>query len=330
MTAFSKYQRLEAAGLWRPAPDDQRREVIVSVGEATLTFTDFNDRPLTHWSLAAIDRLNPGEMPAIYCPSGDPDETLELNADQSEMIDAIERLRRAIDRARPQPGRLRVVIVLLVLAAVIAGLVLWLPGALRQHTTAMVPASYRLDVGEALLDRITRVAGRPCTSTYSAPALARLARRMEVARLVVLPSGLDDALELPGGIIVMSRSLFEKWQDPAVAAGFIELAKLRGQAHDPLEEVLVTGGIAASFRLLTTGQLSRNALDRHAEHVLVAPRAPVPDETLHAALARNDIPFAPYAMAVGLPASDATADEPDLAPVLTDADWVRLQGICAD
>ena len=65
MTAFREYERLEATGLWRATPEAQRREVLVSVGEATLTISDFQGRALTHWSLAAILRKNPGRMPAI-------------------------------------------------------------------------------------------------------------------------------------------------------------------------------------------------------------------------------------------------------------------------
>ena len=43
MTALSKYDRLEASGLWRPTPQDQRREVVVSIGDATLVISDMND-----------------------------------------------------------------------------------------------------------------------------------------------------------------------------------------------------------------------------------------------------------------------------------------------
>jgi hypothetical protein len=107
MTALSQYERLEASGLWRASPDEQRREVIISLGDATLTITDMRDIALTHWSLAALERANPGKLPAIYHPDGDPGETLELDETATEMLDAIERLRRHIDRRRPKPWRLR-------------------------------------------------------------------------------------------------------------------------------------------------------------------------------------------------------------------------------
>ena len=93
MTAVTQYQRLEASGLWRASAEDQRREVIVSIGDATLVISDMNDRALTHWSLAAVERHNPGETPAVYGPDGDQTETLELAADEVEMIEAIEKLR---------------------------------------------------------------------------------------------------------------------------------------------------------------------------------------------------------------------------------------------
>jgi len=105
MTALSKYQRLEASALWRDSISGQRRDVIVSLGDASLVITDKNERPLTHWSLAAVQRANPGAMPAVFHPDGDPDETLELGESETEMVEAIEKLRQVIERRRPKPGR---------------------------------------------------------------------------------------------------------------------------------------------------------------------------------------------------------------------------------
>ena len=67
--------------------------MIVSIGDATLVISDLKDQALAHWSLAAIERTNPGQRPAIYHPDGDAGETLELAQDEGQMIDAIEKLR---------------------------------------------------------------------------------------------------------------------------------------------------------------------------------------------------------------------------------------------
>ena len=79
----------------------------MSIGDATLVISDLKDQALTHWSLAALARSNPGTRPAIFHPDGDPSETLEIPDSEGEMIDAIETLRRVVERRRPRPGRLR-------------------------------------------------------------------------------------------------------------------------------------------------------------------------------------------------------------------------------
>jgi hypothetical protein len=337
MTALTRYQRLEATGLWRASVEDQRREVVVSVGDATLTISDLNDRALTHWSLAALERRNPGERPAIYSPDGDSGETLELGAGEAEMIAALESLRRAVERARPHPGRLRQGMVLGVVAVFVALLVFWLPGALRRHTVAVVPPVKRLEIGTALLGRITRVGGSACTTPEAAPILARLAERTGMRQLVVVRSGVADTLLLPGRIVVLNRTLIEGQEDPAVVAGYIMAEAVRAEADDPLAVLLRHGGVRAAFRLLTTGDLTRETLDRYAEHMLALPRPEVAEAPLLAAFAQRAIPSAPYAYArditgesvLGLIEADPMAGR-KLEPVLRDRDWVQLQSICGD
>ena len=107
MTALAEYDRLESSGLWRVSPDAQnpdadakRREVIVSFGNAIIVLSDQNDKPLAHWAMAAIQRQNTGKRPAIYSPDKEAVETLEI--DDDAMIDAIEKIRAAINRKRPK------------------------------------------------------------------------------------------------------------------------------------------------------------------------------------------------------------------------------------
>lgn len=335
MTALRKYQRLEATGLWRPTSDAQRREVVVSVGEATLTISDFQNRALTHWSLAAIQRDNPGETPALFHPDGDPDETLELAANETEMIAALDRLRLAVDRSRPRPGRLRLVGMVTISALVIGLLVFWLPGAMRRHALDVVPKVKRMEIGEALLDRLERVTGRACRTTASAPALARLARRLEVREIVVLPAGVRSSLNLPGSVVLLNKALIEDYEDPAVAAGYVLAERTRAELFDPLGDLLRAGGVLASFRLLTTGEVSREMLDRYAEMVIAAPRPALPDDRLLAAFAKAEVPSRPYAMALditgesvlGLVEADPMIGQTP-PPVLKDRDWVQVQNIC--
>jgi GNAT superfamily N-acetyltransferase len=335
MTALKQYERIEATGLWRPTAEEQRREVVVSIGEATLTISDFNDSALTHWSLAALVRQNPGEFPAVYHPDGDPGETLELAESETTMIEAIERLQRAIDRARPHPGRLRLVSILGVGAALAAVLVFWLPGAMKRHTVSVVPDIKRQEIGRALLDRIERVGGRECSEPDADPILRQLAARTGVDRLAVVPAGVADSLHLPGGIVLLNRTLIEDHEDPAVAAGFVLAERARAEQTDPLDEILGFAGAWPSFRLLTTGDIAPNVLDRYAEYALAEPRSALDEDATLALFAQAAIPSSPYAYALdvtgetvlGLIEADPMAGR-TLEPVLPDRDWVLLQSIC--
>lgn len=335
MTALKKYERLEASGLWRPTADVQRRDVVVKIGEATLTITDMKEQPLAHWSLAAVQRQNPGEFPAIFSPDGDPGETLEIAEDETAMLDAIAKLRRAIDRSRSRPGRLRFAGSMSIAAVVLAVLVLWLPGVLRTHALNVVPKVQRQAIGNALLGRIERVAGVACGTAETTPVLAQLARRTDARRLVVLPAGVIDSRNLPGGIILLNKALIEDYEDPAVAAGYILSEEIQAQVTDPLDQLLAYAGPVASFRLLTTGEVTQSTLDGYAEWVLISPRPPLPSDTLLAAFDAAQIPSSPYAYArdvtgetvVDLIEADPMAGR-DPAPILPDRDWVQLQNIC--
>ncbi|MWB77655.1 hypothetical protein GLS40_06435 [Pseudooceanicola sp. 216_PA32_1] len=339
MTALSEYQRLEATGLWSASPDAQRREVVVSLGDASLTMSDMQSRALAHWSLAAVQRMNPGELPAIYTPDGMMDEVLELDASEAEMIAAIERIRGAVERQRPRRGRLRWTLLLASALGVAALGFFWLPGALQRQALAVVPDVQRVTIGEALLNEIERVTGPPCGDPQGLAALDRLAQRLPGVdgppRLHVMREGVRGAVHLPGGIILLSRTVVEDVEEPDVVAGYVISEQLRARAQDPLALLLRAAGPAATFRLLTTGSLPDGALDDYAETLLTRPRGRLDDATLLPGFRASGVRSTPYAYALdvtgesvlGLIEADPfRTDAP--SPVLRDADWLRLQAIC--
>ena len=335
MTALTKYARLEATGLWRAGPEGQRREVIVSVGDATLVISDLKDQALTHWSLAAIARANPGARPAIFHPDGDPSETLEIAESEAEMIDAIEALRRVVERHRPRPGRLRLYGVLTSFLVVAAAAIFWLPGALQDHTLRVVPQVKRASIGDELLRQIERVSGVACANARGRVALTRLATRLSAGPLTVLPAMNRASLHLPGRLIVLNKGLFEDYESPDVAGGYILSEMVRRDESDPLQDMLAFVGLRENFRLLTTGEISQSALQTYAEHLMAQPDQPAPVEPLLQQFAAESLHSTPYAQALdstgettlALIEGDPMAGK-DTAPLLNDADWLRLQNIC--
>lgn len=338
-TALARFQRLEARGLWRDLPEAQRREVVVKLGAASLVLTDpRSDVALTHWSLPAILRLNPGQLPARYAPGEDAGEELEL--DDSDMMGALDTVQAALARARPRPGWLRGAIMGGVLAAVLAAAVFLLPDALVRHTAGALPEVTRAEVGRLALADLSRLTGAPCAAPAGRAALDRLAARLFPGQapvtLAVVREGVTGALALPGRHVVLAEALLAEAEGPEVAAGHVLAAQAAAEAADPTIPLLRHAGLAATLRLLTTGRMAAGDAAGHAEALLSAPRTAVDDEALLARFRAAGLASSPYAWAVdptgesvlGLIEADPFPAGPP-RPLMSAADWDALQDICA-
>ncbi len=339
MTALEKYNHLECEGLWRGPPEGgdadisaQRRAVVVSLGDTTLIISDKNNMALAHWSLSAIHRVNPKHSPAIYSPHDDSSETLEL--EEEIMIAAIEKITKAIERARPKPGRIRYLTLAGIALSIGALAVFWLPDAVLDQTLSVLPASKRLAIGSEVLQAL----GPPCHSRLGDQALSALSMRLsgkDKIKLFVMPDLPHDANHLPGNIILVSQKLIDKYDDPGVVSGYILAEQARAQDHDPMRVLLENAGMFATFKLLTTGVISSDRLKAYASDFVNTPVKSPDYLSLAAQFQELQIRAAPYAYAVD-PSGKTTfeliqSDAPKgtaLMPILTDGAWISLQGIC--
>lgn len=337
MTALKEYERLDSTGIWRESPDAQRRDVLISFGDATLIIRDKTDTALAHWSLPAVERINPGARPALFRPGPDASEELEL--EDATLIDAIEKVRKTVAKRRPQRGRLRLYIFTGLITAIGALGYLWLPGALVRHAVSVVPDSKRLAIGTALLGHMTRLTGDTCRSTLGTAALARLKSRVmddDLRKVYVVPSGPQNALYLPGGLLLLNRTVVEDHDAADVAAGHMLVATEQARATDPMQTLLTSTGGFATLHLLTTGQIEDDVLRDYAETLLAAP-LPIPSaDFLLERFAAAKVASTPYAYAIDI-TGESTLDLIEADPfrgaetprLLSDGDWISLQDICA-
>jgi hypothetical protein len=340
MTALTKYQRLESSALWRDAAGGPRREVRIAMGDATLVISDLkNDRALAHWSLPAIERANPGLLPARFVPG--PDAAEEIEVGDPEMVAALSKVDAIIRARRPHPGRLRAAMLASGAVVVVALCLFWLPRAIVTEASRMVPPETRAAIGHMLMTDVFRVSGAACTAPEGRAALSRLGARLfggTGGDLIVLAQGLADTRHLPGGTILIGRPLVESSPTPEALAGFILAEAARADAADPLTDLLNWAGVRASLGLLASGSLRPDRIVGYAERLLTLPAPEVPERRLAARLAEAGIAPAAYATAAGLSPAAAEALATDTAaqggkaqngaPVLSDADWVALQAIC--
>ena len=336
MTALSEYERLEAIGLWRADPQAQRRDVILSLGDASLVISDAKaGSALAHWSLPAMIRCNPGERPAIYAPSDEPGETVEL--DDEVMIAAIEKVHTIIESHRPHPGRLRSFLIGGVVVCVGAVALFWLPGALVDHAARITPQAKRVEIGRKLLTELSKMAGQPCSGPSGDQALAALSKRLPGHdTIVVLPEALMGARLLPGKLAVIGRNAIEGPDTPEVVAGYLIATEDAAAGQSPLKRMLGDLGPSAALRLLTTGNLPDSGITTYAEQLLRQEPTPPPTDGLLRAFRSAGVSSTPFAYALdptgetvlGLIEADPFKGQPSPRPVLADAQWVALQDIC--
>ena len=339
MTALTEFRRLEAQGSWKEFPTSEPREVVVSIGEATLTLMDpRTDRPLSHWSLPAVVRLNPGQMPARYTPTSDtPDETVEI--DDQLMVDGIERVQTAIARHRVKPGRLRGVVTGLVALGLVGALVMWLPDALVRHAARIAPPAQLRTIGKAVLADLEQGTGPICHRNSGQQVLDWMTPRVldRQALVQVVPGPLNGALRLPGDMYLLGNDLLVSTSGPEAAAGHLIAAEIAQDERQVTLQALEYAGALASVRLMTLGTLPRNALVGYGEKLLDQPLVRPDVSALPAAFGDHNLSTEPYARSIDptgasvLPLidNDPMRDRTDVRPLLTDEQWLALQQICA-
>ena len=339
VTALTQFQRLEAAGVWRPAPGERLRDVVVSFGDASLILRDpRSEEPLSHWSLPAVTRLNPGQMPAIFAP-GDADQDEVLEIDEALMVEAVERVHTAIAASRPRPRHVRGVLLWSSLAVGALAAAVWLPGAIIAHAARIAPPAQRTSIAMAIVADMQQTAGAPCARASAAAVLDRLSARLLGApgRIVVLPATTRGARALPGRIVVIGDDLIAGEAGPAVAAGHILAADVAAAEHDPLAEVVRAAGLSAALHMLVSGTMPAQALAGQGTARLLAPAERPPDGALLARMQSAGVSSQPYARSIdpsgktvlALIEADPYRAAPPTAPLMRDEEWLQLQRICS-
>ena len=157
-----------------------------------------------------------------------------------------------------------------------------------------------------------------------------------LGEIVVVREGVAGVLALPGGIVLVSNGQVIGAEDAEPLAGSILAALLRADIDDPVIAILRHAGLAATVRLLTTGHLPAGGLAGYAENLLNTKILALPDAVLLEKFKQIGLSSGGYARSLdpsGKSTARLIAEDPfkgiSPAPILSDNDWIRLQGICA-
>ncbi|PZQ48973.1 MAG: hypothetical protein DI556_12535 [Rhodovulum sulfidophilum] len=295
--------RLSARAIWRETPEATPREVLVTLGERTLMFTDAADRPLGHWARAGIRAVGAAGGATRYAILADQEETLEIH-DQA-MRAALDAGARSFPPAQgaaaPRPARRPPWTALLLLVAAGAAAAKG-PGLIEAQAARMAPPAQATEFGDRMLGALLADHGPLCAAPEGAAALdAFAAATAPEARLRVLDLGGGTlTAALPGPIVLIDGAALARASDPAELAGWIAQALGPDPGAGQVRALMASVGLLADLRYVFTGTLSDGSLARAAAQALSPPARP------------EASPPAPAAAA--FPA----------------ADWQRLRAICGD
>jgi hypothetical protein len=233
-------------------------------------------------------------------PRGDASESLELT--DPDMIAALEHGAQAVQAAVARPGRLRGMILAGTAAGPGAGGTFWLPGALVTHTASVVPFAQRAEIGQRVLDDLSRVTGAPCNNQLRAASAGRLSERVfgpvDTPILYVLPEGVEVPLHLPGDVIILPRRLIENAERPGsrrrCRAGRAAARQGRRPDCPPAGICRAPRDVPASDH----GGLPDSALSGYGEAALRTTPELLDTDVLILAFKAAQIPATPYALAI--------------------------------
>ncbi len=266
MTALSKYEVLEASAQWRASPEADHREVLLSFGKTTLVISDFNEAPLTHWSLMATHQIAQGQQgAAVFAADDDGHETLEVT--DPLMIEAITAISDASRRGKSGSNRrwpLRLLAV-----AMLAGMLLWQgPGLLRQQARALITGEHAVLLSDRILARLPQA----CTTPDGSRALQALLPGVPIR---ILPLDQSAANRLPDGRILLSNTdLVETGSDAADVLSKLSAAQT---APDVLTRWSRSAPLSDIINLLRAGALSPDQVSALAEIATTGPASPSTD-----------------------------------------------------
>lgn len=336
MTALKKYERLESLGLWKESESDQRIEVIVSFGAASLVLSDANGKPLAHWSLAAVRTMTKNKTPVIYSPGHGSSETLEI--DDNQMIEAIRQVRKIIRSVSPHPGRLSWIISGVILTGILALIFFWLPSISVDYATRIVPKAKAKQIGDDILKQTNNFTGQACNYPFSLPSLRKFEKWLlpKGGKIHIVDMGARFSAQVPGGNILLNRVLIEENAGPEVAAGFVLMERALATESASLTNMFQSIGTLATLTFIANGTLSNKLLATYAREMLTNPMTRPADTTLLPLFNAAKLNSGPFAYAIDATGQTTTSlisgntMQNNYHLQITDADWIALQAICED
>ena len=332
MTALDEYDRLEAVGVLKRSGEDEGIEVVVTFGEATLTMNALNDggdTPVTHWSLAAVDLIRETETHAIYSLNAMTEEVLEIEDDTFRR--AISKVLQDRNIATSPSKTPKKIVFWGALAGILVLFYLFASDMIAGVAKGMIsPERAEVLAGE-MLPMIEQRTGPACESRDGLLALERLSARLNPdgnSTLSIHDLGDANVISLPGGRVLINRSVIETGERPEIAA-WIAIGIASVIESPAISELFEGQNLLEGLKFLASGQLPKVSKEKAVNRLLAGADVQSPAILDNAAQLLENANISTKGLDAIRTSSPVEATTNQGEPMLSDQDWAALKTICS-
>ena len=262
MTALAQYERLEAPARYFDGETARARGVIVKFGDASLIVVNYDDLPITHWSLAGVRDLSQKGGGLTLTPDFDSDERLVI--EDPDMVEAIRKVCPDLRSGRQISARSWRKIGFWAAAAIgsVYLIMFHIVPSLADQMATLIPPEAEIAMGEEMVAQFAELLTeddepRFCSTPAGDAALATMTARFEGGAGAHVPltvrvfdHEMINAFALPGGQIVLFNGLLQEADGPEEVAGVLAHEIGHVVALDPTRLTLRSAGTAGLLGLI--------------------------------------------------------------------------------
>ena len=239
MTAIKKYTRLEATGFWKESTKSEQIEVLINFGKTSITLSDYEDNPLTHWSLTAIKLVSQSQFDAIFSTDLENGETLKIN--DANMIEAFLLFIHKED-AKPKTPQLIFYLITFSFLVLSILFVLFLPSKIRSLAGSIISQPHESQLVESFINEHIREHGPVCSSPQTDQILnsilSSVKNDISILSIRIVQAQKMNILHLPGGAILVSNNFLINASNERSLVEILEHELLKALEHKPLKTLI--------------------------------------------------------------------------------------------
>ena len=236
MTALKKYTRLEASGLWKESKTSEFIEILISIGKTSVVLSDYNDNPLTHWSLAAIKLVSRNPNQATFSTDLDNGEILLIK--DIHMIEAL-LLFINKDPKKPRNNKVFIKTSVFFLVILLTTFILYFPSKIKELVASVISKQHERQIIAPFLQTHVLSSGGICTSKkideISRKILNLVDKNNSLLSFSIIRNQKINVLHLPSGKILISRRFLENSTNSERLLQLLENELLRAMDRQPLD-----------------------------------------------------------------------------------------------